>query len=105
MLVLGRKPGGKIIIECPNGDAITLTLIRISPYSAWLGIDAPSSYNIAREELLHAPYSAKDRTKECSENRPASDASSNPSNPSSPSSPVTPYGYAHEEFLAGDDSE
>ena len=47
MLVLSRKPGERILV----GDEITITVIRIGPNTVRLGIDAPTSLNIVREEL------------------------------------------------------
>lgn len=47
MLVLSRKPGERIRI----GDDVTLTIVRIGPNSVRLGIDAPRSMSIVREEL------------------------------------------------------
>jgi len=47
MLVLSRKPGERILI----GENITVTVVRIGPNNVRLGIDAPRSLNIVREEL------------------------------------------------------
>lgn len=47
MLVLSRKPGERILI----GDEVTVTIVRIGPNTVRLGIDAPRSMNIVREEL------------------------------------------------------
>ncbi len=47
MLVLSRKSGERILI----GEDIKITVIRIGPNSVRIGIDAPGSLNIAREEL------------------------------------------------------
>jgi carbon storage regulator len=47
MLVLSRKPGERILI----GDDVVLTVVRIGPNNVRLGIDAPKSMNIVREEL------------------------------------------------------
>lgn len=47
MLVLSRKPGERIRI----GDDVILTIVRIGPNSVRLGIDAPRSMSIVREEL------------------------------------------------------
>lgn len=48
MLVLSRKVGESIYI----GDVIKITLIRLGPGTARIGIDAPRNMNIAREELI-----------------------------------------------------
>ncbi len=47
MLVLSRKSGERILI----GDDVTITIVRIGPNTVRLGIDAPRSMNIVREEL------------------------------------------------------
>lgn len=47
MLVLSRKPGEKILI----GDDVTITIVRIGPNTVRIGIEAPRSMNIVREEL------------------------------------------------------
>lgn len=47
MLVLSRKPGERILV----GDDITVTVVRIGPNNVRIGIEAPRSMNIVREEL------------------------------------------------------
>lgn len=47
MLVLSRKPGERILI----GDDIAVTVVRIGPNTVRLGIDAPRTMNIIRDEL------------------------------------------------------
>jgi len=47
MLVLSRKPNERIFI----GDHVTVTVVRIGPNNVRLGIDAPRSMNVVREEL------------------------------------------------------
>lgn len=49
MLVLSRKVGEAIQV----GSDVRVTLVRISANSVRLGIDAPPSMNIVREELSH----------------------------------------------------
>lgn len=49
MLVLSRKPGERILI----GDEVAVTIVRIGPNTVRLGIDAPRTMNIVREELCH----------------------------------------------------
>ena len=64
MLVLSRKPGERILI----GDDIALTVVRIGPNTVRLGIEAPRTMNIIREELClqdsehHAPVETAGRT-------------------------------------------
>lgn len=50
MLVLSRKPGERIFI----GNDVTVTVVRIGPNTVRLGIEAPESLNIVREELREA---------------------------------------------------
>lgn len=47
MLVLSRKPGEKILI----GEHVTVTIVRIGPNVVKIGIEAPTTINIVREEL------------------------------------------------------
>ena len=47
MLVLSRKAGERILI----GDDVAITVVRIGPNSVRIGIEAPKSMNIVREEL------------------------------------------------------
>lgn len=47
MLVLSRKSGERILI----GDDVAITVVRIGPNSVRIGIEAPKSMNIVREEL------------------------------------------------------
>jgi carbon storage regulator len=47
MLVLSRKPSERILI----GDDIAVTVVRIGPNNVRIGIEAPRSMNIVREEL------------------------------------------------------
>ena len=49
MLVLSRKAGERILI----GDEIAITIVRIGPNSVRVGIDAPRTMNIVREELCN----------------------------------------------------
>jgi carbon storage regulator len=47
MLVLSRKPGERIFI----GEDVAVTIVRIGPNTVKLGIEAPRTMNIVREEL------------------------------------------------------
>lgn len=49
MLILTRKHGQKIFI----GDSIVVTVTQIQPGQVRLGIDAPESVQIWREEIKH----------------------------------------------------
>lgn len=48
MLVLCRKTGEKIRL----GEDVTITVVRIGPNTVRIGIEAPRTMNIAREELI-----------------------------------------------------
>ncbi len=47
MLVLSRKPGERILI----GDHLKVTIVRSTPNSVRIGIEAPKEMEIVREEL------------------------------------------------------
>lgn len=49
MLVLTRKVGERIII----GDGIVVTVVRIQNDKIRIGIDAPNSVTVHREEVYH----------------------------------------------------
>jgi carbon storage regulator CsrA len=51
MLVLSRKPSEVIVIELEDGRKIRLVAVRIADNVVRLGIDAPRSMNIYRQEL------------------------------------------------------
>lgn len=48
MLVLSRNPGERIKV----GDDVIITIVRIGPNSVRVGIDAPKTKSIVREELV-----------------------------------------------------
>ena len=50
MLVLSRKLGERIVI----GDGIVVTLVKVGPNQARLGIEAPRDVKVYREELAGA---------------------------------------------------
>jgi len=54
MLVLSRKIGERIVI----GDSIVLTILAVRSGQVRLGIDAPPSVHIRREELLAEDFEA-----------------------------------------------
>ncbi|HID75343.1 MAG TPA: carbon storage regulator [Planctomycetaceae bacterium] len=61
MLVLSRKVGERVLI----GDHIVVTVVRITPGSVRIGVEAPDDLPIVREEI-----------KEQMKVRPAAEASS-----------------------------
>jgi len=61
MLVLSRKVGERILI----GDQIAVTVVRVGPGIVRLGVEAPQSLVIVREEI-------KDRRGEEAAAKPAS---------------------------------
>jgi carbon storage regulator len=58
MLVLSRKKGESIVI----GHGITVTLIEIRGDKARLGIDAPKSVPVHREEVWKELHAGKEPT-------------------------------------------
>lgn len=50
MLVLSRKSGEGIRI----GDQVVVTVLRVGPNNVRIGIKAPESVNVVRDELLIA---------------------------------------------------
>lgn len=50
MLIITRRPGEKIVL----GDDITVTVMEVSGQTVRLGIDAPKSLPIYREEIWAA---------------------------------------------------
>ncbi|MDO4550225.1 MAG: carbon storage regulator [Planctomycetia bacterium] len=48
MLVLSRKVGEKILI----GDNITITVVRVAQGTVRIGVDAPRSMPVIREEVI-----------------------------------------------------
>jgi carbon storage regulator len=56
MLVLNRKIGERIVI----GDDIVLTVVKVQGKQVRLGIEAPLSVSIRRQELLPQDTSAAD---------------------------------------------
>jgi carbon storage regulator len=57
MLVLSRKVGERIQL----GDHITVTLVKINGNTVRLGIDAPASMSVARQELIDRAANQDDR--------------------------------------------
>ena len=51
MLVLSRKVGETIVITAPDGTQIVLMLIEVRGDKARIGIDAPRTYTVHREEI------------------------------------------------------
>jgi carbon storage regulator len=54
MLVLSRRVGEKIVIEC-DGKAIAIEVVEVRGDKVRLGIDAERSVAIYRAELLEKP--------------------------------------------------
>jgi carbon storage regulator len=51
MLVLSRKVNEKVIITAPDGTQIVLMLVEVRGDKARIGIAAPTTYTIHREEI------------------------------------------------------
>ena len=47
MLVLSRKPGEKVYI----GDNVYVTVVQVANGKVWLGIEAPKTMIVDREEV------------------------------------------------------
>ena len=58
MLVLSRKVGEKILI----GDNVTVTIVRVAQGIVRVGVEAPKSMPIVREEI--SERAAAERTQE-----------------------------------------
>jgi len=50
MLIITRRPGEKIIL----GEDVTITVMEVSGQTVRIGIDAPKSLSIYREEIWAA---------------------------------------------------
>lgn len=55
MLVLSRKVDEKITIQIPGMANIQIMLVGIDGPKTRIGIDAPSEYQVVRNELLGTP--------------------------------------------------
>lgn len=55
MLVLGRKIGERILL----GDDVVITVVKVAGNKVRLGIDAPDSVKILREEIAEG-FNAED---------------------------------------------
>ena len=51
MLVLSRKVNEKVIITAPDGTQIVLMMVELRGDKARIGIAAPTTYTIYREEI------------------------------------------------------
>jgi len=51
MLVLSRKVGETIVITAPDGTQIVLMMVEVRGDKARIGIDAPRTYTVHREEV------------------------------------------------------
>jgi len=60
MLVLTRKRGEKVIVTCPDGTELAVTVVEVGGGKVRLGFDAPAAYRIRRLELFDAPGERKD---------------------------------------------
>lgn len=52
-LVVGRKPGEKLVIVDPTGQEVTVEVVLTDGGSLRLKIDAPKSFKLIRGELYH----------------------------------------------------
>ena len=51
MLVLSRKVGEAVIITAPDGTQIVLMMVEVRGDKTRIGIAAPTTYTIYREEI------------------------------------------------------
>ncbi len=51
MLVLSRKVGETVIITAPDGTQIVLMLVEVRGDKTLIGIAAPTSWTVHREEI------------------------------------------------------
>lgn len=51
MLILGRKPGQKILVKKENETVMEIFVSSIQGNQVRLGFESPKEYNIIREEL------------------------------------------------------
>lgn len=58
MLVLSRKKGESLIIVSGD-DKITVTITECDGHAAKIGVDAPKSVSIDREEIYHKKQCGK----------------------------------------------
>ena len=54
MLVLSRKVNEKVIITAPDGTQIVLMRVEVRGDKARIGIAAPTSWTVHREEIQNA---------------------------------------------------
>lgn len=52
MLVLSRKKNEIIVLICPDGTRIEVSVVRVSSFSVRLGVIAPREVLVIRKELL-----------------------------------------------------
>lgn len=51
MLVLTRKPGESVVMKTADGELIKVMLVRSSSGCSRLGVEAPRSVSVDREEI------------------------------------------------------
>ena len=57
MLVLSRKAQEEIVIITPQGEEITLKVIKIGESNIKIGLDANPDYQIVRGEIFNEHFS------------------------------------------------
>lgn len=53
MLNLTRRPHESVIVTCPDGTQIEITVLRVDGASVKFGITAPKSFTVDRFEVHH----------------------------------------------------
>ena len=54
MLVLSRKVGETVIITAPDGTSLVVMMVEVRGDKARIGIAAPMSWTVHREEIQNA---------------------------------------------------
>ena len=57
MLVLSRKVGETVIITAPDGTSLVVMLVEVRGDKVRIGIAAPTTYTIYREEVQQRIFS------------------------------------------------
>jgi carbon storage regulator CsrA len=52
MLVLTRQPDQKILLKLPTGEEVTITVLRVKGRYVRIGIAAPESVRILRDDCV-----------------------------------------------------
>lgn len=73
MLILTRRVGESVMI----GDDITVTVLRVKGNQVRLGVNAPKSVSVQREEIFHRIQREHTETTDGTESRGGTESSGN----------------------------